>query len=225
MKTILVAIHGIMTDQTSASWPDGLQAFMAVRDPNVVVLKKEYRAGPFPRWNNLVKDPRLAKSIVNEIAAFTRTGKYRLWFVSHSNGAVIALHAIKALAASGAAHSIKGSIFTGAAIEADVLKNGLFTFSSAKFISWSNRGDLITDTQPQPGESVWRKMRDWVWGRLAWPYGSLGNTGWLVNGLPYDSARFWTRWTPASWGHSGYWAPWRRGDSFAEVLKTIHEKI
>ena len=60
MRTLLVAIHGIMTNQTNASWPDKLDAWMFDRDPEIKVLKKEYRAGPFPRWNCRVKDPRIA---------------------------------------------------------------------------------------------------------------------------------------------------------------------
>ena len=51
MKTLLVAIHGIMTNQTTASWPDKLDAWMFDYAPEIKVIKKEYRAGPFPRWN------------------------------------------------------------------------------------------------------------------------------------------------------------------------------
>ena len=63
MRTILVAIHGIMTSQTDPSWPDKLDAEMYHRDPEVKVIKKEYHAGPFPRWNCYVKDPALARVV------------------------------------------------------------------------------------------------------------------------------------------------------------------
>ena len=57
VRTLLAAIHGIMTGQTDPSWPDKLDAWMSRRDWDVKILKKEYRAGPFPRWNCWVKDP------------------------------------------------------------------------------------------------------------------------------------------------------------------------
>jgi hypothetical protein len=72
MRTIIAAIHGILTNQTDPSWPDKFDAWMAQRDPEVKVLKKEYAAGPFPRWNCWVKDPRLARSLANEIELFLR---------------------------------------------------------------------------------------------------------------------------------------------------------
>ncbi len=68
--TLLAAIHGILTSQTDPSWPDKLDAWMYVRDPGVKVLKKEYRAGPFPRWNCWIKDPLLARSLANELELF-----------------------------------------------------------------------------------------------------------------------------------------------------------
>ena len=70
MRTIIAAIHGVLTGQTDPSWPDKFDAWMLNRDPEVKVLKKEYRAGPFPRWNCWVKDPLLARSLANELELF-----------------------------------------------------------------------------------------------------------------------------------------------------------
>jgi hypothetical protein len=39
-------------------------------DPEVKVLKKEYGAGPFPRWNCWIKDPWLARGLVSELELF-----------------------------------------------------------------------------------------------------------------------------------------------------------
>src|SRR4051812_22186407 len=118
MNTILVGIHGILTNQTDPSWPDKLDAWMCENAPGIKVLKKEYAAGPFPRWNCWVKDPHLARGLANEIELFlrpksqspgssrgdealinsssieNRKSKFQnpaIWFVAHSNGAVIAL--------------------------------------------------------------------------------------------------------------------------------------
>src|SRR3954462_10826459 len=128
MKTIIAAIHGIMTSQTDPSWPDKLDAWMYDRDPEVKVIKKEYRAGPFPRWNCWIKDPRLARSLANELELFIkpptvldRPSLTPVWFVAHSNGAVIALLAAKILVRRG--YKIAGVILTGAACQADVARN------------------------------------------------------------------------------------------------------
>src|SRR5882672_12359256 len=133
MKTLLVALHGIMTNQTDTSWPDKLDAWMFDRDPKVKVLKKEYRAGPFPHWNCWIKDPRLARSLAAEIELFLASSSYSshssypshlpVWFVAHSNGAVIALLTAKILIQRG--YKIAGLILTGGACEADLTKNGV----------------------------------------------------------------------------------------------------
>src|SRR4030081_1235682 len=97
MKTIIAAIHGIMTSQTDPSWPDKLDAWMFDHAPSVKVLKKKYTAGPFPRWNCYLKDPHLARSLAAELELFLKRQPFdpspqpALWFVAHSNGAVIAL--------------------------------------------------------------------------------------------------------------------------------------
>src|SRR2546427_5225070 len=106
MKAIVAAIHGILTNQTDPSWPDQFDAWMFERDPEVKVLKKEYRAGPFPRWNCWVKDPLLARSLANELELFLQNSVTpslhhsalpSAWLVAHSNGAVIALLTAKIL--------------------------------------------------------------------------------------------------------------------------------
>src|ERR1043165_2801829 len=116
MKMLIAAIHGIMTNQTDPSWPDKLDAWMFQRDPEVKVLKKEYRAGPFPRWNCWVKDPLLAHSLANELELFLSPTIHHpscppppVWFVAHSNGAVIALLTAQRLIQRG--HRIGGGDF------------------------------------------------------------------------------------------------------------------
>ncbi len=148
MKAIVAAIHGILTNQTDPSWPDKFDAWVFERDPEVKVLKKEYRAGPFPRWNCWVKDPLLARSLANELELFLasappirspstpapRPSPPSFWLVAHSNGAVIALLAARNLIERG--HKIGGLILTGAACEADIDRN--------EILEWQCRGMLGT---------------------------------------------------------------------------------
>ncbi len=194
MRPLIVAIHGILTGQTNASWPDKLDAWLFARDPRFKVLKKEYAAGPFPRWNCLVRDPRLAEGLANEIALFQpacspaeaagEPDSPPIWVVAHSNGAVIALLATKRLIARGC--WIGGLILIGAACEAEIGRNGV--------LGWLQNGRLgaaiafccADDRVLGGGEerSRLRQLGRWLWRKLIWPYGTLGRTGWLHVGKP-----------------------------------------
>src|SRR5436190_823500 len=148
---LLVAIHGILTNQTDASWPDKLDAWMFTRHPDIKVIKKEYRAGPFPRWNCLVKDPAIARSLANELELFLDRPfldpgpQPELWFVAHSNGAVIALLTAQILAQRG--YSISGVILTGAACEADIASDGILELlgrgARGAAIAYSSQDDQV----------------------------------------------------------------------------------
>ncbi len=230
MKTLLVALHGIMTNQTDPSWPDKLDAWMFDRDPRVKVLKKEYRAGPFPHWNCWIKDPSLARSLANEIELFvtapshsshaSHSSQLPIWLVAHSNGAVIALLTAKLLIQRG--YQIAGLILTGAACEADLAKNGV--------LQWLEEGKLAAAVAySSPDDQVLS------WGKLLLPYGSLGRSGWLLRGDrpfpmsisgPALDSRHQTqdcplvqRWYPG--GHSTYFTP----ENIDSTFEQIHQDI
>jgi hypothetical protein len=255
MHVLIAALHGILTNQTDPSWPDKFDAWMYHRDPEVKVLKKKYRAGPFPRWNCWFKDPFLARSLANEIELFlnqpiecqspsessSRTtheprtlsghvsdsehtpppnravsnptpalSRPPVWFVAHSNGAVIALLTAKRLIAHG--YQVGGLILTGAACEADVAKNGVLEWWSdgvlGNAIAYSSVDDHVL-----PGRGIYRL--------LAWPYGSLGRTGWLLDGKPVDEwpGQIFTRWFPG--GHSTYFSPQNIENTFEQICEDI----
>jgi hypothetical protein len=231
---ILVAIHGILTSQTDPSWPDKFDAWMFRRDPRVRVLKKEYRAGPFPRWNCWVKDPLLARGLTNEIELFLSNQQppatssnqpCRPWFIAHSNGAVIALLAAKRLVARG--YLIGGLVLTGAACEADVEKNGVLAWSSAgalgAAIAYSSPDDAVLDGDADHSAlsarpSLLRRLREFVWGKLMWPYGCLGRTGWLCRGAAFPAQpRIFTRWFAG--GHCAYFTPENLERTFDQIYR------
>jgi pimeloyl-ACP methyl ester carboxylesterase len=224
MKTILVAIHGILTSQTDPSWPDRLDAWMYRRDPTVKVLKKEYRAGPFPRWNCWFKDPLLGRGLANEVELFLPSDKPApaLWFVAHSNGAVIALLAAKRLIESG--HNVSGMILTGAACEGDIDKNHVDQWLRERRLgsamAYSSAEDRVL---PQPATSSRSVIRA-IYSVLARPYGSLGSTGWLRNGEPLSDidrpfATLQTRWFAG--GHSIYFMPAHIERTFEQIYQDI----
>jgi hypothetical protein len=273
MKPLIVAIHGILTSQTDASWPDAFDAWMYHRDPEVKVLKKEYRAGPFPRWNCWVKDPLLARGLANELELFRSHTLPPVWFVAHSNGAVIALLATKRLIARGCWTG--GLILTGAACEADIGNNGVLEWRRAGVlraaIAYCSSDDQVLDGDPREHREgkhkiqadseiqhpVWTcardlrsrllsygfsRLRSWLWGRLMWPYGCLGRTGWLLHSQPLASSincpgpipcstlevgcskfevqvPILTRWYPG--GHSTYFTPENRERTFEQIYQDI----
>src|SRR5207237_755669 len=188
MRAVVTAIHGILTSQTDPSWPDKFDAWMFEHDPEVKVLKKEYCAGPFPRWNCWVKDPLLARSLTNEIELFVRGRDARgaggdacpttaaagptTWFVAHSNGAVIALLTASRLIERG--YKIGGLILTGAACEADIARNGILEWQSrgmlGSAIAYSSQEDLVLagdarDLTFETRPSAAARLCSWLWGR------------------------------------------------------------
>ncbi len=237
MKTLIAAIHGIMTNQTDPSWPDKFDAWMFDRDPEIKVIKKEYAAGPFPRWNCWVKDPRLAHSLANELELFLRRHPFdpspqpSLWFVAHSNGAVIALLTAKLLAQRG--YKIAGLLLTGAACEADIAKNGILELvgrgALGAMIAYCSHDDQVLAgdpacLEPENRNSKFKILKSALWGKLMAPYGCLGRTGWLLDGEPLMglnavSFRFATHWFPG--GHSTYFAPWNIEATFKQIYEDV----
>lgn len=227
MKTLVAAIHGIMTRQTNPSWPDRLDAWFAARSPGMRVLKKEYCAGPWPRWNCAVKNPRLALGLVNEIrlmldAPGGAEPAPSVWIVAHSNGALVALSAARRLARAG--HPVSGLILIGAACAADVRRNGVL----GAVIS-GDLGMAIAYCSKEDGALPRRGDRGWLsrlYDLLAWPYGSLGRSGWMLDNRPLPlrlspvlRGRILTRWFQG--GHSGYFAPDQIEFTFRQIARDI----
>jgi pimeloyl-ACP methyl ester carboxylesterase len=219
----------------------------------VKVLKKEYVAGPFPLWNCWVKDPLLARGLANEIELFLgakrecarslspsdgeRAGvRGSIWFVAHSNGAVIALLAARRLITRG--HKIGGLILTGAACEADVEKNEIMEWlrngKLGAAIAYSSADDAVLDGDPahssiNPQPSTLNRVREWLWGKLMWPYGCLGRTGWLYRGTVFNPSlqhsitpplrSISTRWFPG--GHSAYFAAQNINRTFEQIYQDV----
>ena len=237
MHTLLVALHGILTRQTDPSWPDRLDAWMARRDPGVKVLKKEYAAGPFPRWNCVVKNPRLARALEAEILLFVENGRFALpptWLVAHSNGAVIALRVTQRLIARG--HRVGGLILTGAACPADVRANGVWNWCQTgrlgAAIAYCSAEDRVLAGDARAPGGPLRRLRAWVWAGLLWPYGCLGRTGWTglnppattpggpppASGAP-DAPLIFTRWFAG--GHSAYFRPDQIERTFEQIYRDL----
>lgn len=66
-KPIIAAIHGIMTRQSVASWPDLFDAWCDLQGIDAKVIKKEYLALPLPAFNVFAKNWLLAMGLAAEI--------------------------------------------------------------------------------------------------------------------------------------------------------------
>lgn len=202
---VCAAVHGILTRQTRASWPDEFDAWMYRNDPKIHVIKKEYSAGPFPRLN-WIKNRRLARGLAEELELFTGA---EIWIVAHSNGAVIALMTLALLAKRGV--KVAGIILTGAACESDVNRNGVYDLVYAnrmlgRAIAFSSKQDGVVNC-------------DGILGWLKYPYGDLGRSGWMMAGSSWCAREIDTFWFEG--GHSIYFATGQINDTF----ERIHEEI
>lgn len=231
MKIIVAAIHGIMNRTTDPSWPDRFEGYLLRRDPQVRVEKRKYFAAPFPRWNCWVKDPLLARGLASELEVLADSApSYSIWFVAHSNGAVISWMAAKRLIARG--YKIGGLILTGAAVEADIQRNGILNWwSNGKLgaaIAYASQDDEVVAGDPRAvGGHFVRRLRAWCWGKAMWPYGCLGRSGWYWNDKPVPERgvggsveegrlpKIFTRWQRG--GHSTYFTPGHQDRTFEQM--------
>lgn len=222
MNILIAAIHGILTGQTDASWPDRFDAWAFRHFARARVIKKEYAAGPFPRWNCRQLNPRHAHALANELELFggdpSATDRTDLWFVAHSNGAAIALETARLLIDRG--RVVTGLILTGAACEADIARNGLLDWALAGRLHAAIAGCCRQDRVLGGPVPALRRL----WGRLIAPYGQLGITGWQLRGRPITENESWgttfrTRWIQG--GHSAWFAPEQLETTFAQIRDDI----
>jgi pimeloyl-ACP methyl ester carboxylesterase len=207
-RHLILLIHGILTGRTSQSWPKHFTGYTGPL-PGVVTDAIYYETGPFPIWNNVVKNPRLARELVSRIEARHHyDAGQKIHIVAHSNGGVIAMHTMRRLAALGI--RTETAILTGAAINSDVDRSGLSTLIAD---GWLGRAIAYSS----PDDAVTRGSLEWVPGF----YGALGSKGFrragkaiglqvigrqpLSQGVEWGSDRhkFITRTFP-SWGHGEY---------------------
>lgn len=122
-RKLFVLIHGILTKSTAPAWIDRLAHYLWLMEPGCETVKRRYTAGPFPIWNVFVKNHILARALAEELRPYCEDGA-ELHFVTHSNGADIALKTIRRLAQEG--HKTNVAIFIGAALRSDIEASGLY---------------------------------------------------------------------------------------------------
>jgi hypothetical protein len=160
----------------------------------------------------------------------------QLLFVSHSNGAVIAMRTAALLIEKG--YRIEKLILTGAAIEPDIAKNGILHWlkegSLGQAIAYCSQDDDVL----QPPRGRFYSALRLVQSALIWPYGCLGRTGWLCNDVPLEQLapssspllqngispdRIFSRFYPG--GHSSYFAPENIEQTFNQIYEDLKAPI
>lgn len=119
---LITLIHGIRTKKTDPSWPKHFTGYVLPL-PAVKTEAIYYETGPFPVWNNTVRNPRLARELASRIEMRAKYGTFRHHVVAHSNGTNVAVLLMRRLAKAGI--RTQTAVLTGSALHSDVEKNGL----------------------------------------------------------------------------------------------------
>lgn len=160
----LLAIHGINTDLVEAAWPWQFAAFVDRCRIDAHVETEHYKAGPHPRWNQYIVNPRIAKALANRVLMRREIlGPAPVHIVAHSNGGVVAVKVAQRLAKAGV--RVETLVLIAAAIHSDIEWSGLKALSDSGMLGkavacYSPVDPVIKHLQTFPGA-----------------YGSLGARG------------------------------------------------
>ncbi|HRQ87339.1 MAG TPA: hypothetical protein PLA50_00970 [Bacteroidia bacterium] len=218
----VVAINGIRTPTTADSWPKRLIPHLESRW-HCTGEAHYYRTGPIPPVNLWFVNPRIARVLASAIEArMEEIGIHPLHLVAHSNGTNIAVSLASALARRQI--RVETMLLIGSALHSDVERNGLGELVAGghvrRAIAYCSPDDLVVRRlQNFPGF-----------------YGSLGARGFERDGQATglrvertqplgdewgsDRIRYVTRLFPGM-GHSGYFEPGQREETFACIASDL----
>lgn len=179
--------HGILTGDSSPSWPEFGSAYFAARHPHVSTVNTDYFELPLPRVAAL-RNPSRSRNLVRRMKTSAlyqvelREEPAELAFVSHSNGAVLALQACRELIREGIA--VRSLVLLAPAIRTKD--------ASREIGGWLASGMLGHALLVRPlrdGVIGWT-ARNWRTRIAVWPWGSLGHDGWAVDEISVFSFQF-----------------------------------
>jgi len=210
-QKLIIAVHGILTGETSAAWQDRFKHFVWLRGVGacgggVDVQNREYKAGPFPMWNVFVKNHFLASALADFVLDYAEDGA-DISFLAHSNGADVALKTIKALARENLA--TRALVCIAGAIQSDVMRTGI--------------ADLIHDGKLGRAVAYCSHSDEALRLAAIWPYGHLGRDGFTSSdadhtAVLFDSGSITTRFYP-DFGHSTYFDADHEKQTFDQAVK------
>lgn len=169
---LIIGIHGILAGVTRRDAMLEFSFHARRKRPGAHVLRREYRAGPFPWLNKIWTNPRAAKGIAASAIRAMRALKEveRVYLLTHSNGACVGTLVMQRLA--GAGIRTEACVMIASALQSDIRENGLSRLVDSgklgKAVVWHSAGDRVI----KPLES------------LPGPYGSHGARGHFLDGEP-----------------------------------------
>lgn len=165
----ILAIHGINTGLTNPAWPWRFAAFVAKAGIEAHVETEHYKAGPFPRWNQYIVNPPVAKALANRVLMRREIlGRAPVHILAHSNGSVVALSVARRLAKAGV--PVETLVLVAGAIHSDIAKSGLQALSDGRML---NRSVAFCSSS----DAVVKYLQS-----LPGAYGSLGARGFEMEG-------------------------------------------
>ena len=218
---IILAMHGILTGREDITWPERFETYAWLNFPDFRVLVDHYAAGPWPRINWMLGNPKLARGQAIRMLNWVQQGKGggRLALVGHSNGCEIVRQTAMMLAAAGAV--IDCLVLIAPPIHPDLDRNGL-----QDLLDNGSLGRVVCYASPI--DKVMARRLSWnpvTWFQhvVRWPYGNAGRVG-LDRGecLTEDQqmaagTRVATRWWPR-YGHSTWFSPAVSHQTFDLIL-------
>ncbi len=217
MPLIVGQAHGILTGKSSPSWPEYGDAFFAARHPQVSTVNTEYYELPLPRIAAL-RNPARARRLVRRLLTAAKYGielrpdPAELAIVSHSNGAVLALQACRALIAEGIA--LRSLVLIAPAVRT--------TEATREVCGWLATGMLgyALLVRPTRDRLIGGIAKNWRTRLVAWPWGSLGHDGWDLDEIDDADPRALLPETIdlPDMGHSDPVAPVHRRELYETIL-------
>lgn len=174
---VICQSHGILTGESSPSWPEFGTAYFAAYHPQVLTVNTEYFELPLPRLAAL-RNPGRARRLVRRVKTLSQYGvelrprEADIAFVSHSNGAVLALQACRELINSGWA--VRSLVMIAPAVRTKD--------ATREIAGWMDRGMLGSCllVRPMKDRVIGSIGRSWRTKLVAWPWGSLGVDDWAA---------------------------------------------
>jgi hypothetical protein len=169
--------HGILTGQSSPTWPTFGTGFFEEMFPEVETVNSKYFALPLPRIEAL-RNTRRSRELAMEMECIHSAMRLEhdsppVSIVSHSNGAVLSLQVARTLIARGV--PIRALVMI-----APALRTGS---ASREIAGWLDRGmlDYALLVRPTRDIVIGGIAANWRTKLYAWPWGSLGHDGWSVD--------------------------------------------
>jgi hypothetical protein len=215
--------HGIRTPRRAITAPERFQAFVAFSD-DMVVLTDHYPAGPFPKWNMMLKNQRIAEAQATVLMhwidrAERQNTEIRISLAGHSNGCDINRRTAMVLEKKGRGRFVHCIIAIAGVTDPDPRKQGIAEMveRGTRLINWSS-----------PNDRALAKEGSFLGELVRWPYSNAGRAGimfadYQANGTEDIGEKHQIVNRTFDWGHSDYFEPANEYETFRTIARDIRQ--